>query len=492
MALLATPCTASTMFAPTEGHLPGDPAKGAPTGNSYNSDGISGASRRLRALAALSGSLTDALTPKEAADLVEQKALSALDATSAIVVTLGPFPPSPKSVKVDLADAQVLHVVHAIGLPGEIAAALEKLPLDAPVPFAEVARDGEPLFLPTVKEMQRYPHWSDGMVAAGLGSAAIVPVWANGELRGVLGLAWPGNRVFDEDERAFVLTLGIMCAQAIMRAHLRDAERNARDDAEVAREIAEVANKSKAEFVATISHELRTPMSAVMGYTALLADEMYGPVTPEQLVHIGRVRASGNHLMGLIEDLLSFARIEAGHETVHAQAVVLREVVEQSMELVQPLVESKGLTIRVELPSTSLTLYTDGRKLRQILINLLANAVKFSNTGDISLVIRVEDVDAVVRFRFEITDHGIGMTKAEQASAFDAFWQANTNKTNGGGSGLGLSVAKHLARLLGGDLVISASEPGHGSTFLMTLPQGTAEAVRTSEAETVSAGIDTR
>jgi signal transduction histidine kinase len=167
----------------------------------------------------------------------------------------------------------------------------------------------------------------------------------------------------------------------------------------VARQIAEVANRSKAEFVATISHELRTPMSAVMGYTALLADEIYGPVTPEQRVHIGRVRASGNHLMGLIEDLLSFARVEAGHETVNTQAVVLSEVIAQSMELVQPLADSKGLTMRVELPSAPVTLYTDRRKLRQILINLLANAVKFSKTGEISLVIRVDDVDSVVRFR---------------------------------------------------------------------------------------------
>ena len=117
--------------------------------------------------------------------------------------------------------------------------------------------------------------------------------------------------------------------------------------------------------------------------------------------------------------------------------------------------------------------------------------MKFSKTGEISLVIRVDDVDSVVRFRFEITDQGIGMTKAEQTTAFDAFWQANTHKTSGSGSGLGLSVARNLARLLGGDLVISASEPGLGSTFLMTLPQGSAEAVGTSEAENFSAGIDT-
>jgi signal transduction histidine kinase len=458
-------------------HVPADGGRHAQPPLTYTSDGVSGASRRLRALAALSGSLTDALSPAEAADLVEQKALSALDATSAIVVTLGAFPPMPTGPSHESAatPGPSLHVVHAIGIPGEIAAALDDLPLDAPVPFAEVARTGEPVFLPSASEMRRYPHWSEGLIAAGLGAAAIVPVWANGELRGVLGLAWPGSRVFDEDERAFVVTLGVMCAQAIMRAHLRAAERLARTDAEIARQVAEAANKSKADFVARISHELRTPMNAVIGYTSLLADEVYGPVTDQQRAHIGRVRASGNHLMGLVEDLLSFARIEAGHEVVHTQPVALSAVVEQSVMLVEPLAQAKGLSMRVELPPTPVTLYTDGRKLRQILVNLLANAVKYSAAGEISLVIRVDDVDAVVRFRFEVTDHGVGMTLDQQSHAFDAFWQAPAADAAGGGTGLGLSVARHLARLLGGDLVIGRSETGVGSTFIMTLPQGSLE-----------------
>ena len=179
---------------------------------------VSGASRRLRALAALSGSLTDALYPKEAADLVEREALSALGATSAVVVTLGPFPPP---IATDVGQyappaRETLHVVHAIGLPAEVKAALEQLPINAAVPLAEVAREGQPLFLPSEAEMQRYPDWAERMIRAGARSAAVVPVWANGELRGVLGLSWGAPRIFDEDERAFVLTLGVMCAQAIM------------------------------------------------------------------------------------------------------------------------------------------------------------------------------------------------------------------------------------------------------------------------------------
>jgi signal transduction histidine kinase len=442
--------------------LHGEPSFPTP----FTSDGVSGASRRLRALAALSGSLTDALGPEEAADLVEQKALSALDATSAVVVTLGPFPRPPESHKGPkvVASSEVLHVVHAIGLPAEIKAALEQLPLDAPVPFAEVARVGEPLFLPTDREMQRYPDWASAMIGAGTHAAAIVPVWANGELRGVLGLTWAESRLFDEDERAFVLTLGVMCAQAIMRAHLRAAER-------VARETAEQANRSKAHFVATISHELRTPMNAVLGYTALLADEVYGPVSVLQKEHIGRVRTSGFHLLGLIEDLLSYARVEAGHEVVHAEDIILADVVEASLVLVRPLAEKKGLGVRLESPSEPIEMRTDPRKLRQILINLLANAVKFTNAGHITLIVRVVGKDAELKVHFDVTDTGNGMTPEVQAHIFDPFWQADvTSMKTSGSSGLGLSVARQLARLLGGDVEVSRSAPTEGSTFVVSLP----------------------
>lgn len=387
-------------------------------------------------------------------------------------MTLGPFPALLKHSATESGPVEeVLHVVHAIGLPNEVKAALEKLPLDAPVPLAEVARVGEPLFLPSDAEMRRYPDWATAMIAAGAHAAAIVPVWANGELRGVLGLTWALPRVFDEDERAFVLTLGVMCAQAIMRAHLRGAEREAREAADVARDTAEHANQSKAHFVATISHELRTPMNAVLGYTALLADEIYGPVSALQKDHIGRVRASGYHLLGLIEDLLSYARVEAGHEVVHAEHIVLVDVVEASLMLVRPLAEKKGLSIRVESPAEPIEMNTDPRKLRQILINLLANAVKFTETGAITLILRIDGQDTGVKVLFEVTDPGLGMSAEVQAHIFDPFWQADTaSMKTSGSSGLGLSVARQLARLLGGDVTVARSAPGEGSTFVVSLP----------------------
>jgi signal transduction histidine kinase len=338
------------------------------------------------------------------------------------------------------------------------------------VPLAEVARTGEPLFLPSVPSLRQYSDWGAAMVRAGARSAAIVPVWANGELRGVLGLAWPEPRVFDEDERAFVLTLCVMCAQAIMRAHLRASELESRQAEHLARENAERANQSKAHFIAMISHELRTPINAVIGYTELLTDEISGPISALQRDNLGRMRASGTHLLGLIEDLLGYARIEAGKEVVRPEPVGLLEVVEQSLVLVRPLAERRGLRIRVDAPPHDVQLFTDPRKLRQILVNMLANAVKYTITGDITFLLRVEG-DPEVRVFFEVTDCGPGIVAEDHEHIFELFWQKDPGFTSGVGStGLGLSVARQLARLLGGDVVVGRSVVAQGSTFILSLP----------------------
>ena len=430
---------------------------------------ISGASQRLRALAALSGSLTDALGPEDAAQLVERQALSALGATSAVVVTLGSFPVSATAMSASERATNVLRVVHAIGLPAELRAMLDELPLEAPVPLAEVAREGAPLFLAAERDLLQYPAWGAAMIGAGARAAAVVPVWANGELRGVLGLAWAEPRRFDEDEQAFVLTLGVMCAQAIMRSHLRAAERTATESAVVAQRVAELANKSKAHFVATISHELRTPMNAVLGYTQILADGLCGPVTTQQRDHLGRVSASGRYLLDLVEQLLSHARTEAGVESVELSDVALTDVVELSLLLIRPLADEKGMRIRVAGPARQVRLRTDPGKLRQILVNLLANAVKFSAQGDV--VLRIEVLDAGEHVVIEVSDSGRGIAAEHHERIFEPFWRSEPMSDRRlEGTGLGLSVARQFARLLGGDLRLAASAPGEGSTFVVSLP----------------------
>lgn len=344
------------------------------------------------------------------------------------------------------------------------AASLEQLPLDAEVPLAEVARAGKPLFLSSETDMLRYSDWGATMIAAGVRGFAAVPVWANGELRGVLGLTWTTPRAFDEDERAFVLTLGVMCAQAILRAHLRAAELHGRTDAER-------ANRAKTQFLTMISHELRTPMNALLGYTDIVADELVGPINDIQKAHLGRVSESGRHLLELIEELLGYARSDAGADVLNIETVRLADLVEQSLVLVRPAAEKKGLSIRVKSPGTPIVLRTDPRKVRQIVLNLIANAVKFTDAGDIVVVLRVDGLDSEVRVYIEVTDMGRGISVEEQEHIFDPYWQSSsTADISASGTGLGLPLARQLARMLGGDVTVAMSAVGFGSTFLVTLP----------------------
>ena len=434
---------------------------------------VSNASRRLRALAALTGSLSDLLTAEEAADLVEQQALTVLGASSAVFVTLTPLTPhaatdrpatSNPSVPFSDRARDVLTLVHAIGLTADVTATLQQVSLDAPVPLAEVARTGEPIFFESPIALRRYPEWGGALIRAGARAAAAVPVWANRHLRGVLGLTWAMPHLFDEDERAFVISLGVMCAQAIMRGRLTIAERRAR-------ETAELANQAKTDFLRSISHELRTPMTAVIGYTGLLADEVTGSVNPVQKDHLRRMRESSEHMLALIEELLGFAKLDAGEEEVRAQPVIAAEVVDEALGVILPLAQKKGLRVRLEMPDMPIELHTDRLKLRQILVNLLANAVKYTDQGDVLLILRIDGIGTELRIYFEVTDSGRGISAQDQQHIFDSFWQVDRTLTRtSGGTGLGLAVARQLARLLGGDVVVTKSDLGQGSTFVASLP----------------------
>ena len=437
-------------------------------------NGVSTASHQLRALAALSGSLTDPLTPEEASAIVERHALAVLGATSAVVATFGDFPPSgaaklptPPAVNAPASDAQLaadeLTLIHAVGVP-DVAFMPRPLRLDALMPLAEVARTGQPIFLNAEAELRRYPGWGEQVLKAGTRAAAAVPVWANGELRGVLGLTWDTPRAFDKDERAFVITLGVMCAQAIMRGHLVAAERRARA-------ATEQAIRAQAQFVRTMTHELRTPLSAVVGYTHLLSEDIAGQVTPEQRGHLQRARRASEHVLSLVEVLLSYARIESGEASVRVERVLAAEVVEEALDIVRPIAALKGVSIRVEIPDPLLALETDPLKLRQILVNLVTNAVKYTDVGSVALIVRVEGIGTALTVYFEVSDTGRGIATSDHEHIFEAFWQAaHPLRRESDGTGLGLPVARQLARILGGDVIIAQSEVGHGSTFIASLP----------------------
>jgi signal transduction histidine kinase len=267
------------------------------------------------------------------------------------------------------------------------------------------------------------------------------------------------RRRFDEQDRALIEELAQRVAMAVDNARLHEAERLARAEAEA-------ANQAKSDFLAIMSHELRTPLTAVVGYTELLADEVVGPVNDTQRDHLARVRASSEHLLMLIEDILSYARIEAGRELVRIEDFGLAALLEQAAVIVRPLAEKKSLEFTLAGQHTRAVMRSDPQKVRQIIINLLANAVKFTTSGSVRLAARV----AADRVELEVADTGPGIAREHLDRVFDAFWQVDQRMTRkAGGTGLGLSVARQLARLLGGDVGVQ-STIGQGSVFTVDLP----------------------
>src|SRR2546423_5171540 len=246
------------------------------------------------------------------------------------------------------------------------------------------------------------------------------------------------------------------------RAH---AER-LRSEAEAARSEAERANNSKTDFLAVMSHELRTPLTAIMGYEELLSDGITGPVTELQRQQLGRINASARHLLGLIDEILTFARVDIGRERVRWESMSVNHTLSDAAALVEPMAAAKDLKLVVKLLSEDQSIQTDGTKLRQMLVNLLSNGIKFTEKGEIVLGCAV--IDGVLEVT--IADTGVGIAAENIEYVFEPFWQAEqtaTRKT--GGTGLGLSVTRKLARLLGGDVTV-ASKIGTGTTFLLTLP----------------------
>jgi signal transduction histidine kinase len=260
------------------------------------------------------------------------------------------------------------------------------------------------------------------------------------------------------DGRRLWLTAGVDVTEY---KHLVESERSARHEAEE-------ANAAKSQFLATMSHELRTPLNAISGYTELLKLELRGPLTQEQREDLDRIDRSQRHLLSLINDVLNFAKIEAGHVAVESKPIALGEVIQSLNEFVEPQLREKDLhfTMARDIPESKAC--GDADKVRQILINLLSNAIKFTpKDGSIELQCHEDEKMLYIR----VVDTGSGIPGDKLVAIFEPFVQVNRDyASKHEGTGLGLSISRDLARRMGGDLTVE-SELDKGSTFVLSLPR---------------------
>ena len=265
-----------------------------------------------------------------------------------------------------------------------------------------------------------------------------------------------------ETERGVLVSSAIRDITARKRFELALQEKNVE---------LEKASRAKDLFLANMNHELRTPLNAIIGFTGTLLMKLPGPLLPQQEKQLRTVQSSGRHLLSLINDLLDLAKIDADKLVLDIEDVDCNSLVEEAATLLRPEAERKGLALTVTLPGERLIRSADRRALHQITINLLGNAIKFTEFGHVRVRLEGRQPGANTALRLIVEDSGPGIREEDQSKLFKAFSQVNTAELrNLEGSGLGLHLSRNLAEKLGGRIVFR-SEYGKGSTFALELPE---------------------
>jgi PAS domain S-box-containing protein len=456
-----------------------------------------GWTERLQALTADFGR---ALHPAEVAALVAERVKATVGAAAGGVLLV-------------TADGRELEMVPAEGWDAhpDIIRAWHRIPMADGLPAVDAIRARTLLTIESLADFhERYPAIAPLMERAGYAACVVIPLDADGEAIGTLNYHFAGTHRFTDEERGFLTALGQQAAQALHRASLfaaeaeareraerasRDAARaleqaeRAREEAERARKeaqalaasveeanqelaraaaAAEAANKAKSEFLRVMSHELRTPLNAIAGYAELLEAGVHGPVTDSQQKALSRIRASQHHLLGIVDGVLTFQRIEAGRLEFTFEEVTTSDALAGLDELVAAAALAGDVALDIRTSECSTRVRVDREKVRQVVLNLLDNAVKFTPRGGRVRVWCEELPDAAV---IHVQDTGVGIAGDRLDSIFRPFVQVDMGLTRQhGGTGLGLAIGRRFAEGMGGALSVS-SEPGRGSTFRLRLPR---------------------
>jgi len=318
--------------------------------------------------------------------------------------------------------------------------------------------EGRTIHIPDVLADPEYDY-IEGQKVGGYRALLGVPLMREGTAIGVLNIGRSAPRPFTAQQIELAETFADQAVIAIENVRLFD------EIQDKSRQLEE-ASQHKSQFLANMSHELRTPLNAILGYTELMADGAYGEPSEKMLGILKRLEANGKHLLGLINDVLDLSKIEAGQLVLELSDYCVQDIAQTVRSTLEPLAADKKLAFKLELAPELPPGHGDGRRLTQVLINLVGNAIKFTDAGEVAIKAEANDGS----FHVSVCDTGPGISAADQAKLFQEFQQADNAITKKkGGTGLGLAISKRIIEMHGGKIWVE-SKPGQGSTFTFTLP----------------------
>lgn len=348
------------------------------------------------------------------------------------------------------------------GYADEVVHRFASIPLDAPIMQADCARTGEPILCGDQPSMEaRYPMIVQTIREVKAHAVALFPIRVGGSVIGVLSYSYGAPREFTDDFAIAGRTFAKELGQALDRTHAHAA-------LDVARQAADAASQAKSAFLATMSHELRTPINAILGFTDLLRLGLASGESVSESEYLARIRRNTEHLLELVNDVLDWAKVEAGQLVVESRLADSKSVMDDTLSVMREQAAARGLSLTSSCDMGA-SYVGDALRVRQILLNLVSNAVKFTMPGG-RVRLTCTEHDGVTEF--VVADTGIGVAPDELVRIFEPFVQAEGGYTRPhGGTGLGLSISRRLARMMSGD-VTAESEVGKGSRFVLTLPSG--------------------
>jgi signal transduction histidine kinase/CheY-like chemotaxis protein len=349
------------------------------------------------------------------------------------------------------------------GMSDDLIVALKDHHTDISGAVAGAAKHGEPVQVPDMQAEPSIPA-NEIMLQAGYRARLLVPLMRFNEVMGALVVRRKAPGEFSKNTIDLLRTFAAQSVLAIQNARLfQEIEEKSRQ--------LELASQHKSQFVASMSHELRTPLNAIIGLTEMMVTNATRFGTEKAAEPLKRVHRAGQHLLGLINQVLDLSKIEAGKLELNPESVSLLPLIDEVVGTARQLAQQNKNNLVVEAQEKLGALTVDPMRLRQILLNLLSNACKFTTQGEVKLRVR-KVADGRNWVEFAVTDTGIGMTAEQQAKLFEEFTQADSSTARRyGGTGLGLAITRKLARMMGGDVTV-ASEPGKGSVFAVRLPAG--------------------